>query len=109
MSTYAQKLTIESATGISMGSKVFRVLLIMFCLLCASYLFFVGNITFSIVAKKSMENEARTIKSEIGALELKYIEASNNVTLELAQSLGYTEAGKIHFAKTSGENALTLR
>ena len=109
MTTYIHKLTAENSSGISLNVKVFRVLLAVFCALMLSYLFFVGNITFSIVSMKAIENESKAIQSSIGELELNYLSLSSNITLEYAQSLGYSEAQKVHFAKNDQENSLTLR
>lgn len=91
-------LTMQYQESVTFEVKAFRVLFVMFMLLIGTYLFFVGHITFSVIARKSFEDEVRTAKSTVGELELTYLNAKNAITLDYARTLGYTETTAIQFA-----------
>lgn len=108
--THSRTLTIESAAGHKLETKIFRVFLGAFILLLAGYIFLIGHMTFSIIAKKGFESETHVLKSKLGELELSYLDARNKVTLDLAKSMGYIETTQFHFALDDHtREALSLR
>jgi hypothetical protein len=82
------------------GNLQKRILNIMFLtlgILVFFYIFFLGNMIFNIVERKSLETYARTLSNEVGDLELEYLAVSEKVDLDLAYSLGFKET-KTKFA-----------
>ncbi|MEI6190836.1 MAG: hypothetical protein WCP24_00525 [bacterium] len=58
-----------------------------FCLF--SYVYLVRGAIVNIVARQTMETNLAVLSSKVSDLETQYIKAKNNVTPELAQSLGF--------------------
>jgi hypothetical protein len=89
--------------------KIFYGLLAMFVFLTVSYGFFVKQTVSSVVERKNIETEIKTISSNIGELELQYISRKNNLSLDYAISVGFNETNKINYiSKTTENNTLTL-
>lgn len=61
------------------------------------YILILGNMVFNIIERKNLEEQARTLESAVGKLELSYLSASGNVDLNLSHSLGFKET-QIKFA-----------
>ena len=61
------------------------------------YVILLSNMVFNIVARKSLEAEARSLGNEVGALELTYLSMSNKIDLNFSKALGFQET-KINFA-----------
>lgn len=72
-------------------------------ILAFCYIFFLGNMVFNIVERKSLEVYAHTLSNDVGELELEYLSLSQKIDLNLAYSLGFQEV-KTKFAtrKTLG-------
>ena len=58
-----------------------------FCLF--SYVYLVRGAIVNIVARQNMETNLAVLSSKVSDLETQYIKAKNDVTPELAQSLGF--------------------
>jgi len=74
-----------------------RFILWSFGVLAFFYVLLLGNMVFNIIERKSLENSARSLESEVRNLELTYLSMSNNVDLVFSQSLGFREV-KTNFA-----------
>lgn len=66
--------------------------------LFASYLYFVGSITFSIIKQQDIQNDIKTLVSSMGRQELLYLQAQKKITEEYAQSLGMAPADVVSFS-----------
>lgn len=78
---------------------LFRVLVSSLIALSIVYIYIIGSITFNVVARKSLENTARNLGSNISQLELTYLSNMNNVNKALATSLGFEDVNSSIFAK----------
>jgi hypothetical protein len=66
-------------------------------------MFFIGHITFTVIARKSLENTERVLTSKISEMELEYLALNSMVNLNLAHELGYRDAQvNTYFADTKG-------
>lgn len=72
----------------------------------ASYLYFVGAITFSVVERQGLEQQVKELLSDISTQELKYLAIDRSMTKGLAISLGLGESGKITFSARNQNVAL---
>jgi len=61
------------------------------------YLLLLGNMVSNIVARRSLEINARALSGEVRDLELTYLSMSNSVDLPLSYSMGFKET-KASFA-----------
>ena len=68
-----------------------------FGLVCLSYLFFLGNTIFNVIGQKNYEGESLMVRSEIGQLELSYLNLSDSFNLSFAKSIGFSEPKSIYF------------
>ncbi|MCU0660314.1 MAG: hypothetical protein MUD00_01740 [Candidatus Pacebacteria bacterium] len=77
--------------------RSFRALCLTLGLLFLAYLYFLGTITFGIVERRALEAQAKELASEVSTLELQYLALSNNIDIELAETLGFTETKSARF------------
>ncbi len=93
-----QKQNVRAIPGVE--PKIFKALLVLFIFLIISYIFFIGHITFSILARKSTEKNIKNISSVVNDMELKYLALDSSIDLTIAHNAGYKDANNIVFAKT---------
>lgn len=75
----------------NLQKKILNTMIWMFAILAFFYVFFLGNMVFNIVERKSLETYAHNLQSDVGNLELEYLSMSQKVDLNLAYSLGFKE------------------
>jgi hypothetical protein len=80
-----------------MEGFIFRVFLWSFGILALTYILFLGVMVNNIVARKSMEVQARNLTNEVGVLELDYLSLSRNIDLNFSYTKGFKEV-KANFA-----------
>ncbi len=91
----------------NLQSRLLRMILIFFGFLALVYLLILGNMVFNIVARKSLESEARVLSNQVGDLELNYLAISNKVDLILGYSLGFKETA-VKYATRKAVGAIKL-
>ncbi len=79
-------------------TKVTRVAWLTAGVLFAAYLYFVGAITFSVVAQEALAEDITSLRSEASGAELRYLEAQKGFTEAEAHSLGFVAPGTISYA-----------
>ncbi|MEK7182440.1 MAG: hypothetical protein AAB334_00060 [Patescibacteria group bacterium] len=73
------------------------------------YAYFVNQTIRNVAKRENIENEIKTIVSNISELELQYLSKKNNLTLDYAYSIGFKEVNKINYISKGTEiNGLTL-
>lgn len=77
---------------------LFKILAISILGLSLVYIYMIGSITFNVVARRALENEARITGSNISQLELTYLSEMNNVNKARATSLGFVDTKTNIFA-----------
>jgi hypothetical protein len=80
---------------------IFRFLIGSLLSLFVVYIYIIGSITFNVVARKSLENTAQALGSNISQLELTYLSNMNDVNKLRATSLGFVDANSNIFATRS--------
>lgn len=80
---------------------IFKILTISLLSLFVVYIYIIGSITFNIVARKSLENTAQKLGSNISQLELTYLNNLNDVNKAKASSLGFVDTKSNIFAVRS--------
>lgn len=71
------------------------------------YVLILGNMVFDIVQRKNLEKEMMALTSEVGNLELTYLNVSNSVDMNLSASMGFKEA-KANFATRRALGSLKI-
>lgn len=71
--------------------------------LFACYLYFVGAVTFSVVHRRNMEEEVKTMTSAVSADELSYLTKEKNLTRDYALAQGMVPPAHVTF--TTPKNA----
>lgn len=61
------------------------------------YLYFVGAITFSVIAQESIAQDIKTAVSQMSKEELTYLNAQQTLTEEAARAHGFVSAGSISY------------
>jgi cell division protein FtsB len=87
-----------------------RVLLAVVLVLIFSYLYFVNNTAFSAAAYERTSDQIAETKSEIGELELVYIEKTRKINKEMAADFGLVETQEVNakFARRNTATKLTF-
>jgi hypothetical protein len=67
-------------------------------LLFATYIYFVGNTTFSLVESKNTEQDIKEVKSDIAVLEQEYMKTLEVFTKTFALEQGFEEMSESDFA-----------
>ncbi len=78
--------------------KVFWTLFAVFVFFIISYGFLLNNTMRNTVLKQKMEKEIVSLGSEVNALEFKYLNTKNNITLSFAQLRGFVPVSADKFA-----------
>jgi hypothetical protein len=78
--------------------KIFRALISMIVVLSLCYVYFIGSTIFSVLARKSLETNAKELASRVGQLEVKYIQLSGSIDSEYGETIGFIDAGNMIFA-----------
>lgn len=67
--------------------------------LAGTYVYLVKSSVFAVAERRDNEEKISQLEADVSTLEADYMARSNNVTLELARSLGFLDAtGKASFA-----------
>lgn len=78
--------------------QMFRILVSTLGVLCMCYVYLIGSITFNVLARKTLEANARVVSGNVSQLELQYIALSNSINTSYGHNLGYVEASGTIFA-----------
>ncbi len=81
----------KNIDGSNLQARILDTMLFTIVILAIFYFLFLANMIWNIVERKSLENYASALSSEVGELELEYIALSERVDLSFAHSLGFEE------------------
>ncbi len=95
LKNYAGSVSIVNNSNLK--RRVLNIMLWSLGALGLCYVLLLGNMVFSIVARRSFEADARVLSNQVGDLELVYLSMSGKVDPALAVSMGFRET-KIKFA-----------
>ena len=84
---------VEKVLQLNKEKTLFWTLVGIFLLSAGLYFYFINTITRNTVALQNLENESTQLTLTIGSEEFQYIALRNSITLDLAYSLGFKEAG----------------
>ena len=65
------------------------------------YIFFLGNMVFDIVERRSLEANARILSNEVRDLELTYLSMTNDIDLPHSYLLGFKETKAVFATRKS--------
>jgi hypothetical protein len=84
--------------------QIFRVLIALLVILSASYIYFIGSITFNIIARRTLEATMRENSSRVSGMEVEYLTLSNKIDIPSGLARGFVETQAL-FASRSGAAA----
>lgn len=87
-SSYTQKL-------------IFRILISGIILISIVYIYFIGSITFNVLARKSLANTVKTLGNNVNQLELTYLDKVNEIDKNYALAHGFVDTKDNIFATRS--------
>lgn len=93
-----KKITQQIPSDDNSRRQMFRILVGSLGALCLCYVYLIGSITFNVLARKSLEAEARVVSSKVSQLELEYIALSNSIDAKYGIDNGFVEAKGTLFA-----------
>ncbi|MFA5838923.1 MAG: hypothetical protein WC849_03225 [Candidatus Paceibacterota bacterium] len=89
--------------------RIFYILTFFLVIVSVSYIYFMGSTIQNTAQRTNIESEIKTISSQISGLELEYLSAKNNLTLDYAYSIGFKDVKKINYISKKPElNGITL-
>lgn len=89
--TKAIAITRDIKSNINTQKVLLRILLSLAIVLSACYMYLIGNITFNVVARKSLEASVVGLSTEVNRLDLVYLEKVNEIDKEYAVANGFVE------------------
>lgn len=89
--TKAIAITQDIRNNITTQKVLLRILLSTAIVLSISYVYLIGNITFNIVARKSLETTIANLSSEVDRLDLAYLNKVNEIDKDYALANGFVE------------------
>lgn len=95
------------AFGLGGTAALFWVLTGAVILLAFAYVWLINMSVYSIVERKNMGEENTLLSQEIAPLEARYLALSQEVTIEKARELGFSELKRVEYAK-AGEPKTAL-
>lgn len=99
--------TLSYDTGVQ--RIVFKTLVVSIVMLSICYIYFIGSITFNVLARKSLESNMREVGSRVSNLELSYLSLSNSIDKNFASSLGFVDATSPIFATRTLASRVAVR
>lgn len=87
---------------------LFRFIISGLIILGIMYVYFIGSITFNVLARKSLENTVRNLNSSISELELVYLNNLNQIDKEYALEKGFVDAKNSIFV-TRSDSQVAIR
>lgn len=89
--TKAIAITNDIKNNSSTQKILLAILLSSAVLLCVCYIYMIGNITFNVIARKSLETTISNLSSEVNNLDLVYLNKINEIDKDYASSNGFVE------------------
>ncbi len=89
------------------GNKVFWMMISAIVFMSLFYIYAVNSTVVSVAERDSIESKISATKAELASLESKYISGKSAITMELASSLGYSEAKKIVYVSKKSVSVLS--
>jgi hypothetical protein len=77
---------------------IFRVLMSSLIVLSVVYVYLIGAITFNVLARKSLDTTVHDLGSQVSGLELTYLNETDGIDQQYAQSLGFVDVQNSIFA-----------
>lgn len=96
-------ITQKRIDDINTRKTILRILIATLVLLCLSYVYFIGSITFNILARKSLELSRKEIGNNVSQIELEYIKLSNSINATYGSEVGFVDAQNTIFASRTKE------
>lgn len=78
---------------------IFRILLGAIIFLSLLYMYFIGSITFNILARKSLEITLQDLGNNLSHTEIEYMALSNKINSDFGKQNGFMEAHGVIFAE----------
>lgn len=88
----AKAITNDIVDNINTQKTILKVLVSCLVILFLVYVYFIGSITFNVLARKTLENTAKTLGNEVSDLEIAYLNKTNEINKDYVLSLGFVEA-----------------
>lgn len=86
-----------STNLLKLNKRMFYFFAVLICILALLYTYFVSATVFNIVERKQFQEKSQLMLSNIGKLQLQYLEKNSKISLELASSLGFQKLDKVYF------------
>jgi len=103
----AKAITNDIVENMNTQKTIFRVLISCLVVIFLVYVYFIGSITFNILARKTLENTAKNLGNEVSDLEITYLNKTNEINKNYVLSLGFVEAEPdIFVTKTASQVAI---
>ncbi len=110
MTTHTLKRHTTIVINNDLNRRLFYMVLAAFVVVSALYLYFLGNIVFAVLERKTIETKIAVLSQEVNDLEINYLAANNTINLARATELGFSEAKAAVFAnRTDLARSVSLR
>ncbi len=105
----AKAITANLIENTDTRRTIFRALISGLIVLSVVYVYLIGSITFNVLARKSLENTARSLGSQVSELELTYLNTANKIDKNYALALGFVDVHDNIFATRQATSRVAIR
>ncbi len=99
----------EKVLQLNNEKNIFWAIVCALVLCVGFYMYFINSTVHNVVTRQNLEAEASSLALKIGNQEFQYITSRNNVTMQLAQSMGFKEVtAKTFISKNSNKQVSYL-
>lgn len=95
-------------TNVPAAKRLLQIMSISFVLLVVLYVFILGTTVSNIIERRAHESRARTLFSEVGELELKFLSLSGKIDPDYGKSLGFIDGAEENFATRKSLGSVTF-
>lgn len=87
----AKAITNNIVSNYYTQKMILKILMAGLFVLFAVYIYFIGSITFNVLARRTLEGTAKDLGNQVSQLEISYLNKMNEVDKSYVLSLGYVE------------------
>ncbi len=99
----------QKVLELNIEKTVFWTLLGVLFISAGFYMYLINSTIHNTVARQNLEAESSSLTLSIGNKEFEYISRRNNITLALAQELGFKSVKDIAYVSVNGGKVVAVR
>jgi hypothetical protein len=105
----AKAITNDIVENTYTQKMILKILVSLLLIIFFVYVYFIGSITFNVLARRSLENNLKVLGAEVSQLEIAYLNKTNEINKNYVLSLGFVENEPDIFIIRSSSDRVAVR